>query len=622
MCRISRFVFTIIQSALLIDSTKQSKIKYATMAFKAVGNTIKKPIMKTIGNAGSKFVQDLGKKVIHKYKAPQLARSANNLVRAEGKKNIWMRSADMMNTKGLKSILNTVSKSKHQAPFAFVGGMKVLQTGNELNPDDISMMYANEDDTKVDPFEEQENAFKEIMDITEKKNEEYRHKNLSHLAEEKKEVDDDNKMSYENKEKDKANSYEKISQLKEEKIKANQKKIETNEEKKFWADQEKNKANEEKNKADQEQNKANQEQNKANEEKNKANQGKNKANQGKNKPNQEKNKPNEEKNRQKLKCDPPPLDDYEIAEAINKINKPPIFGESKGPNLFIKRPPVNEDPNKRKGSVFVIRHSDKVDDAWRERTREPPEHKYDYPITEYAHRLFTKGGNYFKGKFNKMPEEKRDEFKFRVVSSPYYRCLQTSMQICKAIGYENIYEKKLFIEDAVEEWYNKEVVPENIRKKRYWKNDWSEEKSKELRFKKITPVHNQLFDYIEYPELKAKYNEGLMTDVTKRFSKVYDLLIKKNEEDPNVANIVVSHDASIESIEDNVMMDAVRVPWRYAMINQLQSSGLNEKGLSTYERVYRLGGLGEMQVFVHFDKIEEETDEYSIRDKKAFQLQN
>ena len=50
MYKVTRFFFAIFQSVLLFNSTKQSAVKQAVTTFKAIGKTIKSPLLKTIGN--------------------------------------------------------------------------------------------------------------------------------------------------------------------------------------------------------------------------------------------------------------------------------------------------------------------------------------------------------------------------------------------------------------------------------------------------------------------------------------------------------------------------------------------------------------------------------------------
>ena len=196
-----RFSSIIIQSVLLIHSTNQSKVKQAITAFKAVGKTIKTPLIKTIGsttkipifqtfgntmknsfnmfrrnknavktlacgiqekcltskhNVAIRAVKYLGASSIKKFKyiAPLSSRVSSQLVRAPGTKSIQMRSAAMMGGKvnaslakrtvdqmlgkELRSLINTVSKAKPMLPLLFAGiGLNKLTATNLVDMEDI-----------------------------------------------------------------------------------------------------------------------------------------------------------------------------------------------------------------------------------------------------------------------------------------------------------------------------------------------------------------------------------------------------------------------------------------------------------------------------------------------------
>ncbi len=166
---IRRIALLFTQFLLFIDNTKQSHVRLALTTLKAVGKTIKSPILNQIGNAmkktniktfgntiknsikmfrrnknaiknlacglqdkyltnvhnfASKSVKQLAQERITKFKytTPQAVRSGKYLFRTESKKNIQMRSAEQMNTKQLGSLINIISKSKPQFPFLFVAG--------------------------------------------------------------------------------------------------------------------------------------------------------------------------------------------------------------------------------------------------------------------------------------------------------------------------------------------------------------------------------------------------------------------------------------------------------------------------------------------------------------------
>lgn len=173
MCKIRRVFFGVIQFLLVIDNTKQSKIKQGIKAFKAIGNAIENPFVKTIGNTFEKpimktfgntiknpmimsrwkkntiknvgfglekgaekysttyhntrlrFVQDLGKKGIHKFKQKSTLGVGNLLFKTEGKKNTQMRSA-MQIRKELIALVEMISR-KPQIQLFMAGSVMGLQ---------------------------------------------------------------------------------------------------------------------------------------------------------------------------------------------------------------------------------------------------------------------------------------------------------------------------------------------------------------------------------------------------------------------------------------------------------------------------------------------------------------
>ena len=183
---------SVIYFILLFDNTKQSHVKQAITTLKAIGktiknplvkqvcNTIKKPVVKTFGNTikntvgmfgrnkntvknfafglqekyqktrhsfGSKSVKYLGEQTIQKFKyiAPYTV--------GRGKKNIQMRSASYMNGKELKSLINIVSRSKPQLPLLLVaGGLGTLTKFNLLPPDDNIDLHDHKE--KIDKLKE------------------------------------------------------------------------------------------------------------------------------------------------------------------------------------------------------------------------------------------------------------------------------------------------------------------------------------------------------------------------------------------------------------------------------------------------------------------------------------
>ena len=111
----NKFVFTLAQFILFIDSTKQTNPKQGIITaktiskpirnqfIKAIGNIIKKPVMRTIGNTI--------------------------------KNSVIKRSAEQIRGKGLGSLFYMVSKSKPQVPFLFAGAF-MRQSQFNLVPSD------------------------------------------------------------------------------------------------------------------------------------------------------------------------------------------------------------------------------------------------------------------------------------------------------------------------------------------------------------------------------------------------------------------------------------------------------------------------------------------------------
>ena len=157
MHKIKILFFTIISFLLLFDNTKQSHVRQAIMTVKAIGDTIKSPIVKTFGNTikssvsmfrqnkntikniacglqekylktstnfGSKSVKYLKEEGIKKIKhmVPYVNRGGNQLFRTPGKKSIYIGSAEQIARKELGSLINIVSKNRPQLAFFFVAG--------------------------------------------------------------------------------------------------------------------------------------------------------------------------------------------------------------------------------------------------------------------------------------------------------------------------------------------------------------------------------------------------------------------------------------------------------------------------------------------------------------------
>ena len=196
----TRFFFTAIQLILFIDNTKHLHARQTMIAGKAIGNTIKKPIIKTFANTIKKSLgmfrrnknsiknlsfgleekylrirHSFGKRPVKylreggikksKYTAPQTVRGGKELLRTEGKKDIWIgstsyigekqirplikKSAQQMKGQELGSLINMVSKSKPQLPFLFAtGGLGRLIQYNLV--DSVNVEAVNVDSSNVE----------------------------------------------------------------------------------------------------------------------------------------------------------------------------------------------------------------------------------------------------------------------------------------------------------------------------------------------------------------------------------------------------------------------------------------------------------------------------------------
>ena len=171
-----RFFFIIIQFVLLIDSTKQFKLRQTTISFKAIGNTIKTPLAKKIcdtvknpnkmlswnqkfikkiayslkkrsenyfdnrHNFGRNSIKYLRKEVINNftYKLPYGISKVKQLVRTESKQNIQIRSGEYIGGKELRSLINIFSIKNLSA--LFVAGY----FGNYLLPVNVGNFFIAE----------------------------------------------------------------------------------------------------------------------------------------------------------------------------------------------------------------------------------------------------------------------------------------------------------------------------------------------------------------------------------------------------------------------------------------------------------------------------------------------
>ena len=209
-------MFIIIYFVLLFDSTKQYHLRQPIMVVKAIGKTIKSPIVKTFDNTiknsigmfrrnkntikslacdlqerylrtrnnfGKKPVNYLGEERIRyfKYTVPYIGEGDKQLVRAKGKKSIQMRSSEQIGRKELGSLINIVSRSKDQLPLLFVtGGLsKIIRFS--LVPSDDSIDLNDHKD-----IEKNKQHKVRSKDKTAEYNRKYYSKNKDKIAEKRK----------------------------------------------------------------------------------------------------------------------------------------------------------------------------------------------------------------------------------------------------------------------------------------------------------------------------------------------------------------------------------------------------------------------------------------------------
>lgn len=94
--------------------------------------------------------------------------------------------------------------------------------------------------------------------------------------------------------------------------------------------------------------------------------------------------------------------------------------------------------------------------------------KDDPHLTKEGKRMAIESGKYFKSLIN-TPEFVNK--KICILTSPYYRCLQTADKIIEGLGIDHVYNKKIYVEYSYEEWWTHIIdVQELSRKTRYFDN--------------------------------------------------------------------------------------------------------------------------------------------------------
>lgn len=217
---------------------------------------------------------------------------------------------------------------------------------------------------------------------------------------------------------------------------------------------------------------------------------------------------------------------------------------------------------------FMIRHGERADQV--PANADPNDtrsyHKTDPSLTPNGKQM-----GVFTGQFIKYLTSENPTKKFCIISSPYYRCLQTATKIIEGLGPEKIYQKTLFVEDAFEEWYNQDCMVEmsaNSRGKWVFAN-MDDKLTKEL-FTQVNYKHNTLFNYSDKDSMLKNDWEESFQDCCGRYvagmELVSDLVYKKENEE--IEFIVVTHGFFADVFKMVIPDDDIEFP-EYSSLNRL-----------------------------------------------------
>lgn len=237
---------------------------------------------------------------------------------------------------------------------------------------------------------------------------------------------------------------------------------------------------------------------------------------------------------------------------------------------------------------FLIRHGERADFV-----NDPKEHKKvivpcDPPLTTYGHQMAFETGEYLKIQLERFKLEKRCSLDAKIVliSSPFYRCLQTTKMIAKGVGLENLYSKNIFVEDAIGEYWSTICgLNKYTPQKRFFSN-LNEQLEEEL-FSELKPQHNTFFDYEKNPVFKPHWEENMIKS-KKRFLKVYETMTNTATESKNWDKIFVlcshgiSFDACRTHLDNNTYPDFCCI---YLIEQDVKQS--KEKGYMKYKQIIR-----------------------------------
>jgi len=180
--------------------------------------------------------------------------------------------------------------------------------------------------------------------------------------------------------------------------------------------------------------------------------------------------------------------------------------------------------------IFTIRHGQRCD-----RVTDPQEtnkiiNPHDVPITTFGHEMAYKTGLYLSEYLTQQKQQNKcpSNTQFIILSSPYYRCLQTSRQIAMGVKLENLHNQTIYVEDGLRELYAKFCVQEDTFETFLLKTEWPMIE-KEI-FTDLKCKRNQILDYENNPLLTPKYGEGFWpmgfegeTTLEERFKCLYEI---------------------------------------------------------------------------------------------------
>ena len=198
---------------------------------------------------------------------------------------------------------------------------------------------------------------------------------------------------------------------------------------------------------------------------------------------------------------------------------------------------------------FIIRHGERADFTHDDPSTPKVINPVDPPLTPKGHKQAYQTGLFLRQQLQYLNSyDDQQNPKIVQISSPYYRCLQTSKQIALGLGLDNIHQSQLYIEDAIEEWCNSRCKLDETSCHEIFFRQLTPEHNQEL-FSELTPSTNKFFDYEKNPDFNPQFEESLV-NCRKRFLKVYNILSEKSqhEKNQNLIHVICSHGAAITAL--------------------------------------------------------------------------